>query len=168
MGYCIEAALEKLKTIGSGLGTASLVLFWIAISVFIVFIAPYLVAYVFPEQAYSIAMAGVWIAIGVAILAALVGIIPAARPIAGFIIVICSWALGACIWVWSVLIVTSIWGIVTLYIANLFLAVGAVIVAIFASLLSGHWSILLQLIIFGVIVMGMRVLGGAWAGERPE
>jgi hypothetical protein len=141
---------------------------WIGISVFVVFIAPYLVAYVFPEQAYDISMLGVWIAIGVAVLAAVVGIIPAARTIAGAILFICSWILGVCIWVWSVLIVTSTWGIVTLYIANLFLAVGAIAVAIFASLLGGHWSTLLQLVVFGVIVLAMRAVGAAWTHTRPE
>lgn len=160
--------MERLGKIGSGLGTASLVLLWIGIAVFVVFIAPYLVAYVFPEQAYDISMLGVWIAIGVAVLAAVVGIIPAARTIAGAILFICSWVLGTCIWVWSVLIVTSTWGIVTLYIANLFLAVGAIAVAIFASLLGGHWSTLLQLVVGGFIVLAMRAVGAAWTHTRSE
>jgi len=113
-------------------------------------------------------MPGVWVAIGVAILAAVVGIIPAARNIAGVLLFICSWGLGVCIWVWSVLIVTSTWGIVTLYIANLFFAVGAIIVAILALLFGGHWSMLLQLVVFGVIVIAMRLLGTAWVDSRSE
>lgn len=136
---------------------------------FAIFIGgPYLIARVFPVQAYHYAEIAFGIAVLVGIMALVAGIFKGARPVAGFVLFLASWVVFAFLWVWSVLVVDATWGLVTLYVANLFLAVGAVLVAFAAALFTGQWSVLWQIVVIGLIGIGMRVLGSHWAEMTGE
>ncbi len=147
-----------LSKIGNAVGTAGLTVLGFAFFG-VILVGPYLIARVFPVQAYAVTEIAGGVAFVSSVIATLAGMLRPARPVAGAVLVISSWILFAFLWVWSVLIVDATWGLVTLYIANFFLAVGAIVVAFVATLLTAQWSTLIQIILIGVIGTGMRVLG---------
>jgi hypothetical protein len=151
--------LVKIKDALSNAGAAGLAFAFFGL----VIAGPFLVARVFPEQAYTITEAAGLFAVAAGLIALLMAIAPRLRHAAGVILLIGSWIVGAFLWVWSVLIVDGTWGLATIYIANFFFAVGAVIVAVAATLFTARWSVLWQMVVIGAIIIVMRVIGAAWA-----
>ena len=133
-----------------------------ALAAFAIFIAgPYFVARVFPVQAYTITEIAATIAFLICVLAALIGIFRAARVAMGTTLYVGSWVVAAFLWVWSVLIIDQNWGIVALYVANVFFAVGAIVLAFIEAIWNGQWNILWQLAVIAAVLWAMRIGGAA-------
>lgn len=81
------------------------------------------------------------------------------RGIAGIGMFIASYAFGIDLWMYSVLVVYSTWGLLALIISLLFLGVGAVPIAILATLFNGMWSIFGELLVMAILTYGTRLLG---------
>ena len=159
-----ETPTHPLASFATGLGVA----LWVIGGIVFFFAGPYVVARVFPEQTYHITFLLGGIAFLIGLLALLLGIARSIRPLAGLVLVGCSYIIGLFLWVWSVLIVDQTWGLITLYVANFFLLVGAVVVAFFAQLFNGLWSSLWQFVVIAVIIFGLRAIGISYADSGSE
>jgi len=129
----------------------------------IIFLGPYIVARVFPDQAYHYTLFVATLAAAAFVLALLIGIAKPARVVCGVVMFICAALVSLFLWTWSVLIVDATWGLVVVYIANFFFAIGAVVIAFFAALFGGHWSILWQIIAIGIIAYIMQAIAASYA-----
>jgi len=122
---------------------------------------PYLVYYVFPAQAYRLTEILAAISLLVSIVFLILAIAKRMRPAAAVVLLVSSYVVAAFMWVWSVIIVGSLWGIVVLYVVNVFVGVGTIVSAFAASLLTGHWSVLWQLVVIAAIIVAMRLIAAA-------
>lgn len=82
-------------------------------------------------------------------------------------LLISSYLFGLLIWVWSFLIVYSIWGWIGLTIGLMIAGIGVAPVAILALILNAQWAVLLELIILLAITFGMRIVV-FYAAERND
>ncbi len=143
--------------IGKSLGSATATL--LGLGFIIVFLAgPYLIYYVFRVQAYRITELLAALAVLVSIAFLLLAPIKHMRSTAAVVLYGSSYVLATFMWVWSVIIVGSLWGIVVLYAVNMFVGVGTVVSAFAASLLTGHWAVFMQLVVIAVIIFAMRFI----------
>jgi len=147
------------------LGSAASSAFFV-VMLLLVFVGPWLVYVVFPVPAYRITEAVAFLAFTVGLIALLVGVIPKARRGAGAVVSLAALAIMPFWWVWSVIIVGQHWGIGMLYFLNLFLGVGALLGAFVASLFSGEWAVLGQLVLIAVITTVFYTVGNAFAGTE--
>lgn len=152
----IGGSPPSLKRALTAVSVGGVVLMYLAVAA-VLFVLPLLIYYLFPEQAYRVTEVVMFMAVGVGLLALLFGIIPSARVLCGVVLLGCSYAMMPFLWVWSILIVGHLWGMGVLYFLNLFVAVGAVVGALAASLFTGHWSILGQLFIVALAIYVFRV-----------
>ena len=83
----------------------------------------------------------------------------------GFLIV--SYIFGLVTWMWSVLIVVVTWGFLGLFIGLLLGGVGAIPVAIIASVFIGEWSTFGGLILMVIITLGTGILA-FYLGKKLE
>jgi hypothetical protein len=137
----------------------------------IIFLGPYVIARAIPDQAYHGTLVAAFLAIPVAVVAAMLAILRPMRRFAAVAIFISAAAVWVFTWVWPLLIVDGTFGLTVLYIANLFLGVGAIVLAFFALLLGAHWSTLGQFVGCIVIATAMQWGGAAlWvsAGEATQ
>ena len=81
------------------------------------------------------------------------------RPYAGAGIYFSSFVFGLTLFVWSILITYSIWGVVGIVTGLLLMGFGIVPVAILACLFHGLWSVIGQLLLLLAISMGSRFFG---------
>lgn len=159
--------ISALKGALGKLGEAAMGIVGLLIAFFIV-AAPYLVARVFPVQAYRSTEAIGMIALVVAALACMCALVRAWRPIAGVTISFAAFPVLLFLWVWSVIIVNYDWGIVGLYVANFFFGVGTIFAAFLATLFAGQWSILGQLLVIGIIYLALTIGGHALGGSGDQ
>lgn len=151
----MKAILNALGSAGaSTLGTAF---------IGIILLGPFIVADVIPDQAYHYTLLTGVISIVVFVLALVVGIAKPARVACGVVMFICAALVSLFLWTWSVLIVNATWGLIVVYVANFFFAVGAVVVAFFAALMGAHWSILWQIVVIGIVAFVMQTVAAAYA-----
>lgn len=61
------------------------------------------------------------------------------------------------IWVWSIIIVGSRWGIVTLYLVNMFMGVGTIVSAALCLFFAARWNTLGEFAMFAVVAMAMSM-----------
>ena len=85
----------------------------------------------------------------------------------GLGLVICSYAIGLCLWLWCLVVAYQLAGMLWLIIGLFLAGVGVVLVATIASLIHGEWLVLAQIVIGVVIVYGLRILG-SWLVEKSE
>jgi hypothetical protein len=156
--------MQAVKSVATGLAGGAVVLAWI-LGVFSFLALPYLIADPWRALAQNLAGYGIWISIFVAILAALVGLVRPARGVAAIVLLLCSFAMWAAIWIWSVLIVSADWGIVALYVVNFFIGIGTILSALLALLLRGQWSLLGFMLVFCVVAIAAGGLANYW-GEQ--
>ena len=146
---------DKLKSIGSFLlGFCCLVVLMFIIMIFVrggVWLS---------ERVYP------WLVIinGILLLAIIFLLLPLAifrrtRPYAGGGIYFSSFFFGLTLFVWSLLITYSLWGVVGIFIGLLLMGFGIVPVAILACLFHGLWSIIGQLLLLLAISLGTRCFG---------
>jgi len=107
-----------------------------------------------------------WLVIinGILLLAVIFLLLPLAifrrtRPYAGGGIYFSSFFFGLTLFVWSLLITYSLWGVVGIVIGLLLMGFGIVPIAILACLFHGLWSIIGQLLLLLVISLGSRFFG---------
>jgi hypothetical protein len=81
------------------------------------------------------------------------------RPIAGMWFYFGSYVFGLTLWVLSCLVCYDIWGYRALIIGLLVAGVGVAPMALIASIFTGHWSTVRDLLIPFVLMLGTRVLG---------
>jgi hypothetical protein len=81
------------------------------------------------------------------------------RAFAGGGIYLASYVFGITLWVWSLLISYTLWGIGGVLIGLILAGIGIVPIAILASLFHGLWSICNQLFLVTAITFGTRFLG---------
>ena len=81
------------------------------------------------------------------------------RAFAGGGIFISSYIFGLTLWVWSLLISYTLWGVVGVAVGLLFMGIGIVPIAIVASLFHGLWSVVGQLLLISAFTLGARFFG---------
>ena len=81
------------------------------------------------------------------------------RAFAGGGIYIASYVFGLTLWVWSLLLAYTLWGIIAVVTGLFFMGVGVVPVAILACMFNGLWSIVGQLLLVAAVTFGARFLG---------
>lgn len=101
---------------------------------------------------------------GILFLAVIVVFLPLAifrrtRPYAGAGIYFSSFFFGLTLFVWSLLITYSLWGIVGIVTGLLLMGFGIVPIAILACLFHGLWSVIGQLLLLLAISLGTRFFG---------
>ena len=106
-------------------------------------------------------------AFDLAVLAALIALIPAARKLCGNLIVILSFPIGIAVWFAGVEAVYYFWGIVALIIGLLFMGIGPVPMGIVA-LLFHHPREALWLVINLILVFVVRVVGYAYINSAEK
>jgi hypothetical protein len=89
------------------------------------------------------------------------------RAFAGGGIYLASFVFGLTLWVWSLLVSYTLWGVTGIIIGLLLGGVGVVPIAILASLFHGLWSMVGQLLLVTAITFGMRFLG-IWVMMKSE
>jgi hypothetical protein len=77
----------------------------------------------------------------------------------GLGLVICSYAIGLCLWLWSLVIAYQMAGVFWLVVGLFMAGVGVVLVAFIAALLHGEWFVLFQILIGIVAVYILRFVG---------
>ncbi|NOZ83903.1 MAG: DnaJ domain-containing protein [Epsilonproteobacteria bacterium] len=81
------------------------------------------------------------------------------RRIAGSGMILSSYAFGATLWVWSLLLTYTLWGGVALIIGLFIMGVGVVPIAMLATTLNTLWSQFGQLVLLLVMTIGARIFG---------
>ena len=155
-----EKAPSLLRRFGKGSTGVATSLLALAALVF-VFGGPYIVYYGFPEQAYKITLVLGLLAIAAAVLFGLLAIAKTMRAISGVALSVCGYVVGAFLWVWSVMIVGQIWGMGTLFFANLFFGFGTIVTAFAAALFTTEWGVFGQLVLVAGISIGLTVAGSS-------
>jgi hypothetical protein len=92
----------------------------------------------------------------------------ATRSWGGLGLVLCSYAIGLCLWLWSLVVTYQLAGMFWLVVGLFLAGVGVVLVAAIASLLHGEWLILLQIIIGVVVVYVLRFVGNLLVESEPK
>jgi hypothetical protein len=101
---------------------------------------------------------------GILLIAVVVVLLPLAifrrtRPYAGIGIYFSSWVFGLTLFVWSLLITYSLWGVGGIVAGLLLMGFGIVPIAILACMFHGLWSIIGQLLLLLAISLGSRFFG---------
>lgn len=100
-----------------------------------------------------------WITIAIDVIGLLpLSIIECTRDVGLTGLFISSYIFGLLLWVWSFLIVYFVWGWVGVIIGSLIAGIGIVPLAIIILILNAQWVGLLELIIYIVIIFGVRAL----------
>jgi hypothetical protein len=86
------------------------------------------------------------------------GIFRKTRTISGIGLLISSYIFGATTWIWSFLLAYILWGFVGLFVGLFMGGIGVVPIAILATIFSGEWVILGQLLLSIIFVFGFRFL----------
>ena len=133
----------------------------------LVFFAAILAApwFVYEGGELSLKISGILL-VGSLLATALLGLLGIFRVLRSFVAVgLYGSALGLSLslWLWSVLIVGSTWGIATLYIVNFFFGIGAVFAAGFILLTRFAWWNLLGFICMAVGVLVITIIAQAFA-----
>jgi hypothetical protein len=81
------------------------------------------------------------------------------RAFAGGGIYVASFVFGLTLWVWSLLISYTLWGITGIVVGLLLGGIGVVPIAILASSFHGMWSMVGQLLLVTAITFGTRFFG---------
>jgi hypothetical protein len=89
----------------------------------------------------------------------LLAIFRGTRTFAGGGIYLASFVFGLTLWVWSLLISYTIWGLTGIEIGLLLGGIGVVPIAILATSFHGMWSMVGQLLLVTAITFGTRFLG---------
>jgi hypothetical protein len=90
------------------------------------------------------------------------------RPWAGMGFYFGSYLFGLTLWAFSCLVCYDIWGYRALIIGLLLAGIGVWPVALIASLFTGHWSLVRDLVIQFVLVFGTRFVGTWLASRAPR
>ena len=77
----------------------------------------------------------------------------------GLGLVLCSYAIGLCLWLWSLVVAYELAGMVWLILGLFMAGVGVVLVAAIAALLHGEWVLLIEIVVGVVIVYVLRIAG---------
>lgn len=100
-----------------------------------------------------------WITIAIDVIVLLpLSIIKCTRDVGLTGLFISSYVFGLLLWVWSFLIVYSTWGWIGVIIGSLIAGFGIVPLAIIILILNAQWVGVLELVIYIVIIFGVRVL----------
>jgi len=89
------------------------------------------------------------------------------RAFGGGGIYLASFVFGLTLWVWSLLISYTLWGITGIVVGLLLGGIGVVPIAILATLFHGLWSMVGQLLLVTAITFGTRFLG-IWVMLKSE
>jgi len=89
------------------------------------------------------------------------------RIFGGTALMYSSLLFGVTLWVYSALMVYMLWGFIGLFIGLFILGVGVVPVALLASLISGEWVIVWEIIYMLIITLGARIYG-LWIIAKAE
>lgn len=81
------------------------------------------------------------------------------RAFAGGGIYLTSFVFGLTLWVWSLLVSYTLWGVKGIVVGLLLGGIGVVPIAILATLFHGMWSMVGQLLLVTAITFGTRFLG---------
>ncbi len=89
------------------------------------------------------------------------------RAFAGGGIYLSSFVFGLTLWIWSLLVSYTLWGITGIVVGLLLGGIGVVPIAILASVFHGLWSMVGQLLLVTAITFGTRFLG-IWIMMKSE
>lgn len=128
--------------------------------------APF-IAYAGGEQSLVIGTYIGVFGIVVAIIAAFVGIFRRTRGAVSIVLYLCTFAVGLWLWAWSVLYVGGTWGMTVVFLANLFLGIGVMALAVLDTLLHAQWQYLGEFIGLWVVMIVMNI-GAALYGSSAE
>lgn len=107
------------------------------------------------------------IALAIVPICLLLAIPRSTRAWGGLGLVLSSYAVGFCLWLWCLVVAFQLAGVFWL-IVGLFLAgVGVVLVAAVASLLHAEWFVLIQIVV-GVVIVYILRIAGHWLVEKAE
>jgi len=81
------------------------------------------------------------------------------RGVGGIGLFLSSYLMGLQLWVWSLLVAYATAGSFWLIVGVIFMGLGVIVVAFFASLLAGHWIVAGQILILVAVIYGLRGLG---------
>jgi hypothetical protein len=90
------------------------------------------------------------------------------RPWAGLGLVVCSYAIGLCLWLWCLVVAYEMAGMFWLIIGLFMAGVGVVFVAAIAALFHGEWFVLIQIVIGVVVVYALRIVGNIFVESEPK
>lgn len=90
------------------------------------------------------------------------------RAIAGLGFQLTSFVPGAAVWMWSFLLVYTLWGSWAVAVGFFFMGIGVVPMAVVATALNGGWGIAGQIIFLILLTFGQRVLGGFLIAKAAE
>ncbi|MGZ5481418.1 MAG: hypothetical protein ACXWID_05490 [Pyrinomonadaceae bacterium] len=107
------------------------------------------------------------IALGLVPILLILSIPRVTRGWGGLGLVLCSYAIGLCVWLWSLVIAYQLAGMLWLVVGLFLAGVGVVLVAAIAALLQAQWSILIQIVIGVIVVYVLRIVGH-WIIEKSE
>ena len=85
----------------------------------------------------------------------------------GLGLVLCSYAIGLCLWLWCLVVAYQLAGMFWLVVGLFMAGVGVVLVAAIAALLHAEWLILIQIVIGVVVVYVLRFVGNLMV-EKSE
>lgn len=83
------------------------------------------------------------------------------RSLVGGIMIFASWVFGATLWVSGLLLTYHLWGAFAVFIGLFLLGVGVVPFAILATIFSGMWSDLGELVLLIILTFGTRFIGAS-------
>ena len=81
------------------------------------------------------------------------------RGFAAIGLIIASYMFGITLWIWSLLITSTLWGLAAVIVGVAFAGVGVVLMAILAMLFHGEWSTLGQVVLLILFTWGTRFWG---------
>ena len=87
------------------------------------------------------------------------------RPVGAVALVLSSYVYGLTLWMWSLLLVATLWGIIAVVIGLILAGVGVVPIAMLATAINGEWAVTGELAFLLLLVFGSRFLG-MYLGER--
>ncbi len=99
------------------------------------------------------------VSFGLILLSLLISLFPRARGITGSTIVLCSWALGAALWLLNLFISLNTLGHFWTIVGMLGLGIGVFVTAGIGLLLKGQFPTLLLILLYLAIIYGVRFLG---------
>jgi len=143
------------------IGIVSIIVFWIIIALFLKGSA-WLGEVMYPSLSL-IFRTVFWVSI---LLFLPLALFKKTRTFSGKGLYFVSWIFGIHLWITSFLITYKTWGVVAVIIGILIMGIGVFPISLLATLLTGEWSALGQLLLLFIMTIGSRRLGMRLAAEK--
>jgi len=147
--------IDLLKSIGGFLLVIALIIGSVFLVIFFIKGGIWLSVKVLPWL--SIAL---WVVLALDILLILpLGIFDKTKAISAVGFISSSYVYGLTLWFWALLITYILWGGIAVFIGLIIAGVGVVPMAVIATMLTGDWASVLQLVLLLLLTYGSRLLG---------